>query len=311
VATFNNWLNPLLDELSNATNWSYQSGDVLAAEPAALAAIALAAHGRLDAALRACNRLAELQASDGGVAVTHHQTTPCWPTGWAVLAWSKTTVFTGESKYHENIERAVDSILSLHGRMMDALPDMGHNPRLDGWPWVAGTHPWCEPTAINLLALKTTDRGGHPRSREATAMLIDRLLPDGGCNYGNTTVLGQVLRPHVEPTGLVLTALAGETDASGRIERSLAYLEQIVGKTRGAVSLAYALLGLSAHDRRPANADAWLAAAARQSSAWHNTPLRRALIALAAAEPCPLITIPTRPPGASEARHRRLAGASG
>ena len=40
----------------------------------------------------------------------------------------------------------------------------------------------------------------HPRNwRNAQAMLIDRLLAGGGCNYGNTVVLGQELRPHVQP----------------------------------------------------------------------------------------------------------------
>ena len=33
------------------------------------------------------------------------------------------------------------------------------------------------------------------RTREGVRLLRDRLLPDGGCNYGNTTVLGQTLSP--------------------------------------------------------------------------------------------------------------------
>jgi hypothetical protein len=281
-----NWLNPLLADLSDSANWSYQPDGAAAAEPMALAALALAAHDRPEAAARACHRLAALQADDGGVPAAA-QPSPCWPTGWAVLAWSKTDSVMGSGKYREPIARAIDCILSLHGRTMESLPDMGHNPRLDGWPWVAGTHPWSEPTAINLLALKATGRAEHPRAREAAAMLLDRLLPDGGSNYGNTTVLGQVLRPHLEPTGLVVAALAGEAVASGRLARSLNWLEQAVGKAQGAASLAYALVGLAAHERRPKNADAWLAAAAQQTSSWQKSPLRKALIALAAAERCP------------------------
>ncbi len=296
MATNNDWLSTFLDELSDPSNWSYQPGSVTATEPTAIAALALAAHGRFEAAGHACARLAELQAADGGVAVTAHQDTPCWPTGWAVLAWTKTAALTGSSTYHDQVARAVDWILSLHGCTMQSLPDMGHNPRLDGWPWVAGTHPWSEPTAVNLLALKATGRTNEPRTREAAAMLYDRLLPGGGCNYGNTTVLGQVLRPHIEPSGIALVALAGEPDSDGRLERSLVYLEQVAGTTRGGASLAYALLGLTAHTRRPEMAEAWLAAAARQSRAWQSTPLRKALLALAAAVPCPLITTPQKIP---------------
>src|SRR5487761_1544889 len=244
-AGMSDWVNAVLDKLADQTYWSYQAGGAPAAEPTALAALALAAHGRLDAALPACDRLTELQSADGSVGITSDQATPCWPTGWAVLAWSAADEGRASSAYRDSVQRAIDAILLLHGRTSDASSDMGHNARLDGWPWVDGTHPWCEPTAINLLALKATGHGKQPRSREAAAMLIDRLLPDGGCNYGNTSVLGQVLRPQVEPTGLALTALAGEPDLSGRIERSLNYLEQAVGVTPGGASLAYGLLGLT------------------------------------------------------------------
>ncbi|HVX15687.1 MAG TPA: hypothetical protein VHC22_31160 [Pirellulales bacterium] len=287
----NDWLDIFLDEfLSEPGNWAYQPGGMTAAEPTALAALALAAHGRLEAAGRACDRLADLQGPDGSVAVTAHQPTPCWPTGWAVLAWTKVDSLTGAPTFRNETARAIDSILALHGRTMEAVSEMGHNPRLDGWPWVEGTHPWCEPTAINMLALKATGHGDAPRAQEAAAMLVDRLLPDGGCNYGNTTVLGQVLRPHIEPSGLVLVALAGEPVIDGRLERSLTFLEQAAATTRGGASLAYALLGLTAHARRPDQADAWLSAAARQSRAWQSMPQRKALLTLAAAVPCPLIT---------------------
>jgi hypothetical protein len=205
-----------------------------------------------------------------------------------VLAWSHTDAATSDTQFQEHVNRAIAYLLSLHSRTMESLADMGHNPRLDGWPWVGGTHAWSEPTAINLLALKAAGRGDHPRAREAAEMLIDRLLPGGGCNYGNTTVFGNELRPHVEPTGLVAAALAGETDPSGKLERSLDWLERMVGKARGGASLAYALLGLSAHQRRPSNAGVLLAAAARQNSAWRKTLPRKALLALAAAEPCML-----------------------
>ena len=95
------------------------------------------------------------------------------------------------------------------------------------WPWVLGTHSWIEPTAFNVLALKAAGRGEHPRTREAVRLLVDRLLPTGGCNYGNTTVLGQQLRPHLAPTGLVLLSLAGEQINDSRIAKSLAYLQSL------------------------------------------------------------------------------------
>src|SRR2546428_787916 len=80
-------------------------------------------------------------------------------------------------------------------------------------------------TAMHVLALKAAGHRDHPRTREAVRLLIDRLLPGGGCNYGNTIVLGQELRPQLQPTGLAMLALAGETDPDGRVAMSLAYLK--------------------------------------------------------------------------------------
>ena len=132
----------------------------------------------------------------------------------------------------------------------------------------------------------------HPRAREAIRLLVDRLLPDGGCNYGNTSVLGQFLRPHIEPTGLVLTALAGEPDQTGRIQRSLEFVASNVGPDTTAASLAYALIGLAAHDRWPKQADAWLADAATRTERWPGGLARRALLTLAASgTACPWITL--------------------
>jgi len=54
----------------------------------------------------------------------------------------------------------------------------------------------------------------HPRADEAVQLMLDRILPGGGCNYGNTIVLDQLLRPHIQPTGIVLLALAGDANRS-------------------------------------------------------------------------------------------------
>ena len=48
--------------------------------------------------------------------------------------------------------------------------------------------------------MKSAGRPNEPATREGVAMLIDRQLPGGGFNYGNTYVLGQLVRAHTEPT---------------------------------------------------------------------------------------------------------------
>ena len=132
-------------------------------------------------------------------------------------------------------QRASTWTLSVSGRPVErgdaAQRFVGHDTTLQGWPWVVGTHSWVEPTAINLLALRSAGQAGHPRCREAVKLLLDRQLPAGGWNYGNTTVLGHVLRPQVQPTGLALAALAGETDIRPKVLRSLEWLEHTLAQT--------------------------------------------------------------------------------
>jgi hypothetical protein len=121
-------------------------------------------------------------------------------------------------------------------------------------------------------------------------LLKDRLLPSGGCNYGNTIVFGQELRPHLQPTGLCLLALAGETDLDGRVERSIEYLiDQLSDRTTTA-SLSFALLGLAAHGRLPAESTSWLAAAAERTLGRDPGSYKLALLALASlGERSPLV----------------------
>ena len=277
------WHDELLDQLAAEPICGYRAGGPAATEPTAWAALALATHERFDAARVATEWLARNQIEQGSVGVREHEMVPHWPTGLAVLAWTAVQAREANSEKHyaDNIKRAIDWILSYDGKIMPRDPEMGHDTMLAAWPWVVGTHSWIEPTAINTLALKAAGLTKHPRARNAVRMLIDRQLPGGGCNYGNTFVLGQELRPHVQPTGLALLALAGETDASGRLTKSIEYLERSVTSGTTAASLSYALLGLAAHNRFPANAEASLRAAYATVLKRDRSRYKLALIALA------------------------------
>lgn len=276
------WLSEVVDRLARA-RWSYVLGGALAAEPAALVGLGLAANGRSEECRAPLNWLARSQAPDGSVGAFADQSLAKWPTGLAILAWVYVTGFEGTvSRYQGNIKKAVRWLISTTGTTQPKSEGLGHDTTLAGWPWIQGTHSWIEPTAWSVLALKAVGYELHARTREAVALLIDRLLPDGGCNYGNTTVLGNVLRPQIEPTGLALAAIAGERDSSGRIAHSLAYLKRSLSERTPAVSLAYGLLGLAAHSSAPAAANEWLEAAAHRVLASADVPLKLALLALAA-----------------------------
>jgi hypothetical protein len=232
-------------------------------EPVSLAACALIQHGRINAARPFIEWLLRCQAADGSVPIGLGQQGPEWPTSLAILSWHLWRTATDDHRIDQPIDRAVAWALRNSGTAIEN-PDktlIGHNTSLRGWSWATRTHSWIEPTALFVLALKNVGLTDHARTREAVQMLVDRLLPAGGCNYGNTFVMGQQLVAHVQPTGMTLLALAGETAHDDRIPAALSYLHRKLNTTPSAASLSYSLLGLAAHERPVPNSELLLKAA--------------------------------------------------
>ncbi len=281
--------------LAEQTSWPYRDGGTAATEPAALAALALMSGGADEPARRALDWLSALQATDGSLGVTATQDAPCWPTSLALLAWkfAERVENTHSEMYRSNIDQAREWLIQAKGDPLPQTDILGHNATLIGWPWVQGTHSWIEPTAWAVLALKACGQGGHPRAREGVRLLIDRLLPTGGANYGNTFVMRQKLRPQIEPTGLAMVALAGERDASGRIDAAGDYLRRTLNEETPSISLSYGILGLAARNQMPTASDQWIARACAQELARECRILNSAWLLLAAqGAASPLITLP-------------------
>jgi hypothetical protein len=256
------------------------AGGAHAPDATAWAVLALvAAGGALERVAAARARLAASQGPDGRVGLDAEHPEAFWVTPLAALAWH------GEPTHAAAAARAVGFLLATTGRHWPRVPGAatGHDPALRGWPWIDDTHSFVEPTALALLALRRAGQGGHERAREGVRLLLDRQLPRGGWNYGNTTVYGQELRPAVVETGVALTALAGAVTRP-EVEASLAHLRRHAPRLRTPLSLAWALLGLQAWGERPAEAPAWVAesaAAQARRGEYPTTPL--ALLLLAAA----------------------------
>jgi hypothetical protein len=296
------WIADALDRLG-AAPCGYHTGEVPASEPTALAALArIGAGGHAESQLQ---WLAKCQTTDGSVPPLADLNQPGWPTPLAIIATVAADRANIEQSAHFSNLRISDArnyLLSLSGKTLDPSTQYGHNGQLVGWPWVTGTHSWQEPTAFAVLALKSIGLWDHPRTREGVQLLIDRLLDTGGCNYGNTVVLGQRLRPHVEPTGAALLALAGENWTDPRIERSINWLTGAINAETTPVSLSYGLLGLTAHDRVPKDTANWLESASRRTIRRGAAPLNIALLILAAqGNDCPLIALAKRTSGAPSA----------
>jgi hypothetical protein len=274
------WRDELLGRLAAATPGGYSAKTEPASEPTALAGLALLNAGNDAAVARAADWLAARQANNGAVGVTPSQATPCWPTSLAILLWQA----TGDPRYRPSIDRAVAWALQEKGETHMQRDYVGHDTMLVGWSWAADTHSWLEPTAMFVMALKAVGKSQHPRTREAVRLLVDRLLPHGGCNYGNTLVLGQELLPHVQPTGIVMMALADEQTTDPRLEQALEYLERELSVDTTTASLCYGLLGLAANKRNTGIRLDWLHLKYNQAVERDANCYKLALISFAASD---------------------------
>jgi hypothetical protein len=290
------WRPRLTERLIGARNaagaWGYRPVSTGAAEPTALAALALSASAPapepVDAALK---WLADLQQDDGAVPVSRESPSPRWPTTLALLAWLRCTP-DAAATYAGPVQKALGWLVEARGRPIPQDPSLhDHDSTLIGWSWVAGTHSWIEPTGYAILALRAADQAEHPRVREGVEVILDRALPDGGWNYGNRRVLENVLRPFPATTGVALAALAGEP-REACIDAALAYLRRELPRVRAPLSLAWGLIGMRAWEAGPAAAETWLRECAARLADRPVDPHYDALLLLAGAEACPLIVPP-------------------
>lgn len=273
-----------VEQLAEISRWSYTPHGSSATEPAAWTALALAAHGESAAAGRPASWLAEVQQSNGSVGVTAQLQTPRWPTSLAILAWNAVDGNSNSSpRFQSAVHRAVQWAVNVRGNTGPRRPQVGHDTTIAGWSWAENTHSWLEPTCFFVQALRSSGMADHPRARDGVRMIVDRQLPVGGCNYGNTFALGQMLLPHVQSTGIALETLAPERADDPRIEKSVAYLQQAISPTTATASLCFALMGLAAFGRAPADAERWIEDRLLAISDDAAPAQKRALLLLAAA----------------------------
>ena len=188
--------------------FTLSDGESFRADATAWAVLALEASGfERGLTISACRRLARIQLSDGRISAVEGHPEAYWPTSLAVLAWRRIPGFEKEANL------AVSFLIEHTGEHFpkDEKNPVSHDSSLKGWPWVENTHSWIEPTALAILALRACRYGDHERVLEAVRMILDRQLPAGGWNYGNTFVFGKELRPIPECTGHALCALSGYT----------------------------------------------------------------------------------------------------
>ena len=224
------------------------------------------------------------QLSDGSVPIGPQFAWAAWPTPLAILAWVQ------QGSQPTLLDKAVQFLLHWHGQHYAPTDDtLGHDTSIEGWPWISYTHSWIEPTVMALLALRAVKKSNEPRCLEARKMILNRQLPQGGWNFGNTTVFGQVLRPMPHSTAMALIGLAGLV-SEDVIGASLTYLQTTLPPIRSPLSLGWGILALAAWNRRPSEAEKWIeeSLAAEQSTADYHV----SLLCLLACASCPLSNNP-------------------
>lgn len=185
-------------------------------------------------------RLASAQRADGSIPLSPDYPEAYWPTAAAAMALHHVP------QYSAAHGRAIAFLLATSGRQLPNEPGspIGHDSMIPGWAWIDRTHSWVEPTAMAVRALVQAGLGSHERVRSGIRLLLDRQLPEGGWNYGNTTVFDKVLRHMTSSTGIALWALNGLVDRE-KIADSLALLERTLPRLNTPLSLGWALHGLS------------------------------------------------------------------
>jgi hypothetical protein len=266
-----------------SNTWAYRAGGLPSVEPTVLACLGLlAGSGTPDVVGACCHWLAGMQAPDGSLGLAPGQRTPGWTTPLGLLLWQSEGGHQGEA------DRAVSWLLRQEGVRISPADDpdhiVGHDTMLAGWPWVAGTHSWLEPTAMAVLALCRAGLGRHPRVEEGDHLIRDRAIATGGWNYGNKAAFGHPLRPQPAPTGLALLALAHRDERTPTVARAIQYLQDALPGLRAASSLGWGLLGLRAWSSAPEEAERWLAEAYLRSTGRSDAAMKLSLLLLAGGE---------------------------
>lgn len=293
----NDWRSLLLNRIEQTgqprSGWGYSELGSVAPEPTALACLALASARRDSNIITAAlGTLASLQHSSGAVPASADAPNASWPTALALFAWKRCSG-DDHATFEPASGSAVTFLLQSRGREAAVNPRLfDHDGTIPGWPWVDGAGAWVEPTAYALLALRAAGLTDNDRYRDGVRLIRDRVLPDGGWNYGNRRVIDNVLSPFPAPTGIALAALAGEP-RDDDVDRSIAYLQRALERVRTPLSLAWGLIGLRAHDAVPKSADKWLRECAIDHLSRPAAPYLDALLTLAGAKMC-LLAMPAR-----------------
>jgi hypothetical protein len=142
---------------------------------------------------------------------------------------------------------ALDAVVATRAARFPSTPAVPFNAELRGWPWTLEAFGWVEPTARAVLALRLLRPAATGAIDDGVGALRDRECVGGGWNYGNRTVLGEMLPPYTQTSAVAMLALQNIEDDELRI-RGMNRLKQLWRlEGDGGLSLALASAALRAN----------------------------------------------------------------
>ena len=191
----------LIQHLNPDEGLPYAPGMPSFSEPSILLTLALTAEGNRRLADPLVFWILKTRNADGSIGLSREAPTEG--------LWNSSLLAIAMHRLGLKAERdsAVEFILNFRSIQVSPSRDNDVNTRLIGWPWVAHTFGWVEPTAWALIALALAGKSDHPRAVEGRRLLEDRCIPGGGWNYGNKVVYGHSLMPFWDSTALALLAI--------------------------------------------------------------------------------------------------------
>lgn len=237
----------LVENVVPTGGWSYYDNKTASVEPTCLALLALK-NSKFESSKEFVSGIKFLESciQPSGMVVN--------PDGRQEASWTIPLVLFTFRKFNINpnaIAKMVSILLEIKGAVTKhdkalEIHAKGINPQLTGWPWSLNTFSWVEPTAWAVLALRSAGLDDNPRVIEGIDFLVDRLMDEGGANYGNKTVLGKLLDPVPGPTAICLLALHGTKGGSNpRVGASLDYLMRGIDDAQDLEHAFWAVLAIS------------------------------------------------------------------
>ncbi|MBS1826845.1 MAG: hypothetical protein JST93_16125 [Acidobacteria bacterium] len=237
--------------------WGYFPHKQSRLEPTCYALLAL--HGdkaSSDAWMRGWSLIRSWQQNDGGFRPGAEIQLSSWATALVVTLhcvhgvsdarFQKGVAWLLGSKGVEGgwLERALGLVMKM---------PVEYDRRHKGWPWLADTSSWVEPTAHSVLALKkAAPQVSLPalqeRVLEGERMMLDRRSPDGGWNYGNRRVLRTDLPSYPETTAVALLGLQGSLLMEDR-NGAVAAAEKHLLETKSRLAKAWLTISLRNYGR--------------------------------------------------------------